>query len=102
MAEQALSKIQEAESQAQALIRDAREQAAEIIGRAEEEAAGALALLSEACGQQALENKRLAQADNEAASAAFAEETKRQCAALREELLPRKALAVAAVVEGVA
>jgi len=99
MAEKALIQIKEAEAQAQVLLENAREEAAQIVARAEDKNAESFARLSEACGQQASESKQQAQANARAASAAFAEETMRQCAALKQQLLSRKAQAIAAVTQ---
>ena len=99
MAEKALTQIQQAEAQAQALVKNAQEEAARIITRAQEETADAFARLCEACGQQASEKRLQAEAAALAASAAFAVETARQCAALKQELSSRKPEAVDAVIE---
>ena len=99
MAEKAFSQIMETEAQARELIKNAREEAARTIARAQEETADAFARLSEACAQQATEKKHQAEADARAASAAFAEESACQCAALKQKLLLRKPEAVDAVVQ---
>ena len=99
MAEKAFEQIKQAEAQAQALIKDAQEEAARIIARAEEETADAFARLSEACEQQASEKRLQAEAAALAASAAFAEETARQCTALKQELSLHKPEAVDTVIE---
>ena len=99
MAEKAFEQIKQAEAEAQALIKNAQEEAARMIARAEEETADAFARLSAACEQQASEKRLQAEAAALVTSAAFAEETARQCAALKQELSLYKPEAVAAVIE---
>ena len=99
MAEKAFEQIKQAEAQAQALIKDAQEEAARIITRAQEETADAFVHLSETCEQQGSEKRLQAEAAALTASAAFAEETARQCAALKQELASRKPEAVNAVID---
>jgi len=99
MADKAFMQIKQAESQAQALMENAQAEAARIVTRAQEENTEALARLAETCGQQIQESKQQAQANAQAASAAFAGETMRQCAALMEKLLSQKPKAVDAVIQ---
>jgi len=102
MAEKAFTQIQQAEAQAQALIKDAQEEAARITTRAEEETADAFVRISATCEQQASEKRLQAEAAALIASAAFAEETARQCTSLKQELASHKPEAIDAIIQTIA
>ena len=94
MAEEALTQIMEAETQAQALLKKAREEADKIVSEAEEEAVGAVLRFSENHIRQAAEMKRQIEEAARDKSDRYSAETTELCAGLRQKLLKRKQKAV--------
>ena len=99
MANEALLKIQEAESKARDLISDARVQADYIIKNSGEELSREFLQLSEQSRNQACEEKEAAQKKSQLISENFEKQTQELCSVSAKEMLSQKSKAVDLIME---